>query len=408
MIEIAVIGFGVVGGGVVSLTDENAAMIKAAAGDDVHVKYILDLRDFPDSPYGNRVIHDVNTIIDDPAVSLVVETMGGVHPALEFSTAALKAGKHVVTSNKELVAKHGEELMRLADENGVAYLYEASVGGGIPLIRSIRTSLASDTVTAVRGILNGTTNYILTRMRDGGISFEDALAEAQQLGYAEKDPSADIHGFDAQRKIMILTAVATGVIVDEADVYTETMSKLTTADIDAAKRLGGAVRLIGSFIREGDGVSVSVCPRIVDGKNPLAHVDDVYNGVSAVTSLTGDVLYYGRGAGRYPTAGAVISDVTAALSGAYKTESNRTWQKASAGFVRPFAESKNRMYIRVADAPVQEVMDAARLLFGDVTDIPGTPAGVAEFVTPLLTEDAAAKAIAALPGTVQSVIRLLD
>lgn len=408
MIEIAVIGFGVVGGGVVSLTDENAAMIKAAAGDDVHVKYILDLRDFPDSPYGNRVIHDINTIIDDPAVSLVVETMGGVHPALEFSSAALKAGKHVVTSNKELVAKHGEELMRLADKNGVAYLYEASVGGGIPLIRSIRTSLASDTVTAVRGILNGTTNYILTRMRDGGISFEDALAEAQQLGYAEKDPSADIHGFDAQRKIMILTAVATGVIVDEADVYTETMSKLTTADIDAAKRLGGAVRLIGSFIREGDGVSVSVCPRIVDGKNPLAHVDDVYNGVSAVTSLTGDVVYYGRGAGRYPTAGAVISDVTAALSGAYKTESNRTWEKAPAGFVRPFAESKNRMYIRVADASVQEVMDAARLLFGDVTDIPGTPAGVAEFVTPLLTEDAAAKAIAALPGTVQSVIRLLD
>ncbi|MBQ8746336.1 MAG: homoserine dehydrogenase [Clostridia bacterium] len=407
MKKIAVIGFGVVGGGVVSLTDENAAMIREASGDDVYVKYILDLRDFPDSPYADRVIHDVNIIINDPEIDLVVETMGGVNPALAFSSAALKAGKHVVTSNKELVAKHGEELMRLADENGVAYLYEASVGGGIPLIRSIRTSLASDTVTAVRGILNGTTNYILTRMRDGGISFEEALAEAQQLGYAEKDPSADIHGFDAQRKIMILTAVATGVIVNEADVYTETMSKLTTADIDAAKRLGGAVRLIGSFVREGDGVSVSVCPRIVDGKNPLAHVDDVYNAVSAVTSLTGDVMYYGRGAGRYPTAGAVISDVTAALSGAYKTESNRTWKKAPAGFVRPFAESKNRMYIRVSDASVQEVMDAARLLFGDVTEVPGTPAGVAEFVTPILAEEAAAKAIAALPGTVESVLRLL-
>ena len=408
MKKIAVIGFGVVGGGVVSLTDENPAMIRAAAGDHVYVKYILDLRDFPDSPYADRVIHDVNIIMNDPEIELVVETMGGVNPALAFSTAALKAGKHVVTSNKELVAKHGEELMRLADENGVAYLYEASVGGGIPLIRSIRTSLASDIVTAVRGILNGTTNYILTRMRDGGISFEEALAEAQQLGYAEKDPSADIHGFDAQRKIMILTAVATGVIVNEADVYTETMSKLTTKDIDAAKRLGGAVRLIGSFVREGNGVSVSVCPRIVDGKNPLAHIDDVYNGVSAVTSLTGDVLYYGRGAGRYPTAGAVISDITAALSGAYKTEANRTWEKAPAGFVRPFAESKNRMYIRVADASVQEVMDAARLLFGDVTEFADTPAGVAEFVTPSLTEAAAAKAIASLPGTVESVLRLLD
>ncbi len=408
MKEIAVIGFGVVGGGVVSLTDENAAMIRAAAGDDVHVKYILDLRDFPDSPYADRVIHDVNTILNDPEVSLVVETMGGVNPALAFSSAALKAGKHVVTSNKELVAKHGEELMRLAAENGVAYLYEASVGGGIPLIRSIRTSLASDTVTAVRGILNGTTNYILTRMRDAGISFADALAEAQQLGYAEKDPSADIHGFDAQRKIMILTAVATGVIVNETDVYTETMSKLTTEDIDAAKRLGGAVRLIGSFVREGDGVSVSVCPRIVSGKNALAHVDDVYNAVSAVTSLTGDVMYYGRGAGRYPTAGAVISDVCAALSGAYKTESNRTWETAPADFVRPFAESKNRMYIRVDGAPVQEVLDAARLLFGDITEVPGTPAGKAEFVTPLLREDAAAKAIVALPGTAEAVIRLLD
>ena len=407
MKKIAVIGFGVVGGGVVSLTDENASLIAAAAGDSVYVKYILDLRDFPDSPYADRVIHDVNIIINDPEIDLVVETMGGVNPALAFSSAALKAGKHVVTSNKELVAKHGEELMRLADENGVAYLYEASVGGGIPLIRSIRTSLASDIVTAVRGILNGTTNYILTRMRDGGISFEEALAEAQQLGYAEKDPSADIHGFDAQRKIMILTAVATGIIVDEADVYTETMSKLTTADIDAAKRLGGAVRLIGSFVREGDGVSISVCPRIVDGKNALAHVDDVYNAVSAVTALTGDVMYYGRGAGRYPTAGAVISDVTAALSGAYKTESNRTWEKAPAGFVRPFAESKNRMYIRVTGASAQEVMDAARLLFGDVSEVPGTPAGVAEFVTPLLTEEAAAKAIAALPGTVESVLRLL-
>ncbi len=408
MKKIAVIGFGVVGGGVVSLTDENAAMIREASGDDVYVKYILDLRDFPDSPYADRVIHDVNIIINDPEIDLVVETMGGVNPALAFSSAALKAGKHVVTSNKELVAKHGEELMRLADENGVAYLYEASVGGGIPLIRSIRTSLASDTVTAVSGILNGTTNYILTRMRDGGISFEEALAEAQQLGYAEKDPSADIHGFDAQRKIMILTAVATGVIVNEADVYTETMSKLTTADMDAAKRLGGAVRLIGSFVREGDGVSVSVCPRIVPGNNALAYVNDVYNAVSAVTSLTGDVMYYGRGAGRYPTAGAVISDVTAALSGAYKTESNRTWEKAPAGFVRPFAEAGNRMYIRVTGAPVQEITDAARLLFGDVTEVPGTPAGVAEFVTPILTEDAAAKAIAALPGTVESVIRLLD
>ncbi len=408
MKEIAVIGFGVVGGGVVSLVDENASLIAAAAGDAVHVKYILDLRDFPDSPYADRVIHDVDTILSDPEIALVVETMGGVHPALEFSSAALKAGKHVVTSNKELVAKHGAELMQLADENGAAYLYEASVGGGIPLIRSIRTSLASDRVDAVNGILNGTTNYILTRMRDAGIAFDEALAEAQQLGYAEKDPSADIHGFDAQRKIMILTAVATGYIADESDVYAETMSKLTVADMDAAKRLGGAVRLIGSFKRDGDCASVSVCPRIVPGKNPLAHVDDVYNAAAVASALTGDVMYYGRGAGRYPTAGAVISDVVAALNGSYRTESGRRWEKAPAGFVKKFAESKNRMYIRVTGAPVQEVADAAHLLFGDVEAVPGTPAGTAEFITPLLEEQALAKGIAALPGTVESALRILD
>ena len=215
MKQIAVIGFGVVGGGVVSLIDENASYIREAVGEDVYVKYILDLRDFPDSPYGDRVIHDVEMIFADPEVSLVVETMGGVHPAREFSLRALSCGKHVITSNKELVAKHGAELMAKAKENGAAYLYEASVGGGVPLIRSMRTSLAGDRIDSVSGILNGTTNYILTRMRDGGISFEEALSEAQQLGYAEKDPSADIHGFDAQRKIMILCAVATGYIVEE-------------------------------------------------------------------------------------------------------------------------------------------------------------------------------------------------
>ncbi len=407
MKEIAVIGFGVVGGGVVSLVDENAERITAAVGETVHVKYILDLRDFPDSPYGERVVHDVNVIVNDPEISLVVETMGGVHPALEFSQSALSAGKHVVTSNKELVAKHGASLMRLASVHGVSYLYEASVGGGIPLIRSLRTSEATDTIEAISGIVNGTTNYILTRMRDGGISFDAALAEAQQLGYAERDPSADIHGFDAQRKIMILTAVATGCIVKEEDVYTETMSKITVADIDAAKRLGGAVRLVASMQMEGETAALSVCPRIVSGKNPLAHVDDVYNAVSATGSLTGDVMYYGRGAGRYPTAGAVISDVTAALNGAYRTEANRNWKEAPAGFTRDFADAKNRMYVRVTGAAVREVMDAAHLLFGDIAEVPGTPAGVAEFITPTLTERAIAEAVKSLPGTVESTLRML-
>lgn len=407
MKEIAVIGFGVVGGGVVSLIDDNADAIRAAAGDAVHVRYILDLRDFPDSPYGDRVVHDVQTILDDAEVSLVVETMGGVHPALEFSLAALSRGKHVVTSNKELVARHGVELLRTAAEHGAAYLYEASVGGGIPLIRSMRTSLAGDTIDGAAGILNGTTNYILTRMRTGGVPFADALAEAQQLGYAERDPSADIHGKDAQRKIMILAAVATGLLVREEDVPTESMANITVEDIEAAARLGGAVRLIGTFARREDGITLSVAPRIVPGGNPLAHIDDVYNGVSVRTRRTGDVLYYGRGAGRFPTAGAVVSDVIAALNGSYLTESRRMWEEAPAGFALSAGEECARVYVRLTDAPRTEALDAAGQLFGEITVPDGTPDGKTEFVTPELPLAAVEKALAALPGRVECRLRLL-
>lgn len=407
MKEIAVIGFGVVGAGVVSLVDENKERIFRAAGDGVHVKYILDLRDFPDSPYAARVIHDVNVILDDPAVDLVVETMGGTNPALDFSLRALRAGKHVVTSNKELVATHGVELLRTAKEHGVAYLYEASVGGGIPEIRSMRTSLAGDELDAVHGILNGTTNYILTRMREENISFDEALAEAQALGYAERDPSADIHGIDAQRKIMILAAIATGYLVSAEDVYTESMAHLTAADMDAAARLGGAIKLIGTFRREGDGAALSVCPQIVPGDSALSHIDGVYNGISVTGRLGGDVMYVGRGAGRYPTAAAVISDVIAALNGAYKTESTPTWEAAPAGFARDFGEVESRMYVRVSGAPRAEVLESARLLFGDVEECAGMLIGKAEFVTPMLKEAALTAALAALPGVVESKIRLM-
>lgn len=407
MKEIAVIGFGVVGGGVVSLIDENASAVREAAGDGVHVKYILDLRDFPDSPYADRVVHDIQTLLDDPEVALVVETMGGVHPALEFSLAALERGKHVVTSNKELVAKHGAELMRAADGHGAAYLYEASVGGGIPLIRSMRTSLAGDTIERVNGILNGTTNYILTRMRDSGVSFSDALAEAQQLGYAEKNPAADIHGMDAQRKIMILAAVATGFLVREEEVYTESMADVSPADIDAAVRLGGAVRLIGSLVREGERISISVCPRMVPGSSPLAHIDDVYNGISVQSRLSGDVMYYGRGAGRYPTAGAVISDVIAALNGSWRCEAKRVWHDAPAGMVIPFADTRCRMYIRLSEVPRTDALEAAGLLLGELEIPAGTPDGKTEFITPLLTQSEIDRILPALPGKRESALRLL-
>jgi homoserine dehydrogenase len=277
----------------------------------------------------------------------------------------------------------------------------------MPILFALSQSRQMDEVLSVSGILNGTTNYMLDAMQRKGCTYEDALKTAQQLGYAEKDPSADIHGFDAQRKIMILCAVATGYIVEESKVYTETMSKVTVEDIEAARRLGGAVRLIGSFRREESGVAISVCPRIVPGNNPLSGINDVYNGMSVTSRLTGDVMYYGRGAGRYPTAGAVIADVIAALNGAYKMESHPVWEAAPADFVCDFADSHSRVYVRVSGAARGEVLDSASLLLGDVEIPDGTPEGKVEFITGILPEKLIAEAIGKLPGKVEAALRFL-
>ncbi len=398
MKEIAVIGFGVVGGGVVSLLDKNAAAVAASVGEAVRVKYILDLREFPDSPYADRVIHDPEPLFTDPDVALIVETMGGVKPAFEYTSRALAAGKHVVTSNKELVATHGVELTKLAAEHGVAYLYEASVGGGIPLIRPMRTSLAGERISAVNGILNGTTNYILTKMREESAPFEDALAEAQRLGYAERDPSADVHGIDAQRKLMILTAVSTGFLPVVDDVYTETMTKVTPRDMDAARRAGCSVKLVASMKCEGDSVALSVCPRFVPKTDPLYAVDDVYNAVQVTGAETGDVMFYGRGAGRFPTAGAVISDIVAALNGAFRTERYAVWQPAPQGFVEPFAQSSSGWYLRLKKETSLPV-GAERL--------ESSPDGTAEYLTGPMKETDAAAFRASLGDDCLSAVRLL-
>jgi len=408
MINIAILGFGVVGGGITEVIEQNKKALKAYVGDDIYVKKILDLREFPDSPYGDRVVHDVNEIVGDPDIALVCETMGGVNPAFDFSCAMLKAGKHMVTANKELVAKKGLELTSLAKENGVHYLFEPSVGGGIPEIRSMRTSLAGDTITAIDGILNGTTNYILTRMKREGVDFTSTLKDAQRLGYAEANPSADVDGLDAQRKIMILTAVATGYLVKEEDVYCETMTKLTPADIDAAKRWGGAVKLLGSSrIGEGE-VSLYVAPFFVPESSPLAFVEDVYNAVHVTSPVTGDVMYYGRGAGRMPTAGAVVEDVASILSGLAAKEKKCEWQAAPAGYVKPFSENTFAYYIRTKADSKLEALEAASLSFGGITEIPGTPENVCEFITAEIEEKTAREIIASgALGEVESVIRIM-
>jgi len=405
MINIAILGFGVVGGGIAEVIRENGGIIKNRIGDEVNVKYILDLRDFPDSPWGDRVVHDIDVIVNDPEVSIVCEAMGGSHPALEFSLACMNAGKSVVTSNKEVVAKHGVELLTCAKENGVTYLYEAAVGGGIPVLRSLRTSLASDKINAITGILNGTTNYILTAMDKNGADFDTVLKEAQKLGYAEANPSADVDGIDAKRKIIILTAIATGMLVPDESVYAETMTKVSRADMDAAKRFGGTVKLLGRF-RRGDKLSVMVSPFFVPSDCPLSGVNDVFNGVMADCAMTGEVMYYGRGAGRYPTAAAMVSDVFAIASGADKSEYPAMWESADASAVRPIGEESFRFYMRVKNADCAGVCDKASELIGDVTVLAGTPAGYTEFITGAVANDAAMAAKDALGA--ESVIRVLD
>ncbi len=358
MKSIAIIGYGVVGGGITAVLEMNQAQVKRTAGDEVQVKYILDLREFPDSPYGDRVVHDIQPILDDPEVVLVCETMGGSHPAFEYSVSCMKAGKSVVTSNKEVVANYGDVLLQCARENGVQYLFEASVGGGIPVIRSLLTSAACDRIEKIAGIVNGTTNYILTKMENEGCSFESALAEAQMLGYAEKDPTADVDGIDAQRKIIILNALATGVLQDSGDVYAEGIRNITAADMTAAKKLGGSIKLIAG----SDTVSAYICPMIVKNEVPLAHIQDVFNGIMVTTSACGDILYYGRGAGRYPTAGAVVADVCAVLSGAAEREYTPVFAKSD---VKPprFEEIPFVTYIR-AECGRSELTD----LLKDVCD----------------------------------------
>ncbi len=409
MTNIGILGFGVVGSGIASVIKRNELPIRRMTSDTIRVKYILDKRDFPDSPYGDRVVRDLSKIVGDPEVSIICEAMGGVHPAYEFTMAAFTAGKSVVTSNKELVATCGVELMNAAKKHGVHYLFEASVGGGIPEIRSMRTSLAMDTVQKIDGIMNGTTNYILTRMKNDGVDFASALKEAQRLGYAEADPTADVDGIDAQRKIIILSAVTTDKLADSSAVYTETMSKITNLDMDAASRWGGTVKLIGSFRNYGDSMSLYVCPQFVSYSDPISHIEDVYNGIKVSLEMTGDVMYYGRGAGSYPTASAMVSDIVSIMTGAVKAELHMRWHRAEDSFIVPFENGSFRYYIRLKSDSAAESIEAVSLILGDVRKLSGSPKGYAEFITGAMKEkDMRAHLSAGELGDVESVIRILD
>lgn len=381
MINVAILGFGVVGSGTAEVIEKNKDVIKAKTGADITVKHILDLRDFPGSPFEALVTHDFNDIINDKDVDIVVEAMGGAHPAYDFSKAALEAGKNVVTSNKLVVAEFGTELLSIARENGVRYLFEASVGGGIPIIKPMMSDLAQNNVDGISGILNGTTNYILTQMSEKGTSFEDALKDAQIKGYAEADPTADIEGHDAARKIVILAALAYGKLLNPNAIHCEGITKIDSVDVAFAERLDGrSIKLIGHAEKVGEKILAFVAPRLISASNPLHDVSDVFNGILVSCDMLGDAMFYGRGAGKLPTASAVVSDV---IDVAVKIGTNAgfaKWADAQKGDVAPFADYVCAHYYRIEGCE-----KCMRKVFADVDSF-CTEGGECAFITKPMTE----------------------
>lgn len=309
MIKVAIMGYGTIGSGVYEILERNKEILTEKAGQEISVKYILDLRDFPGSSVEKKIVHDFSVICQDDEVKIVVETMGGLEPAYPFVKACLEAGKHVATSNKALVAAHGTELLAIAKEKHVNFMFEASVGGGIPIIRPLYRCLMGEKIEEITGILNGTTNFILTKMDKEGTSFEWALKEAQALGYAERNPEADVEGHDTCRKIAILTAMATGKEVNYEEIPTEGITKITDVDFRYAEALGTSIKLVGSSHMEGDNVYAWVAPLMIGKNSPLYAVSDVYNGIIVKGNMSGITMYYGSGAGKLPTASAVVADM---------------------------------------------------------------------------------------------------
>ena len=309
MVNVAVLGYGTIGSGVVEVLQTNTEVIAQRAGEEIAVKYILDLRDFPGDPNADKIVHDYDIIDKDEDVQVVVECMGGVEPAYTFVKRALLNGRSVATSNKELVAKHGAELIAIAHEKNINFLFEASVGGGIPIIRPLVQCLTADVIEEVSGILNGTTNYMLTRMKEEGISFEEALKEAQEKGYAELHPEADVEGYDACRKIAILSSLAFGQQVDFEDIYTEGITSITTEDIRYATAMNKSIKLLGNSWRVDGKIYAMVCPMLLDNAHPLSGVNDVFNAIFGRGNMVDETMFYGKGAGKLPTASAVAADV---------------------------------------------------------------------------------------------------
>lgn len=364
MVQVAIMGHGVVGSGVAEILLTHNESLKKKVHNEINIKYILDLREFPELPYADKFTKDFNDIVNDDEVKVVAEVMGGVNPAFDFVKRCLEAGKSVVTSNKELVAKKGAELLAVAKEHNVNFLFEASVGGGIPIIRPLNNCLVANEVDEIAGILNGTTNFILTKMITESMSFKDALALAQQLGYAERDPSADVEGHDACRKICILASLAFGKHVYPDNIHTEGITNISLEDVEYAERWGGVIKLIGDVKNTESGLlDIFVAPMLISNDSQLSSIDDVFNGILVKGDATGDVVFYGKGAGKLPTASAVVADIVDCVKH-IKARKYLYWEDCDGSNVMPYEQSVSAMYVRaIGDIKV------AKAVFGEVSKL---------------------------------------
>lgn len=402
MSKVAIMGFGTVGSGVYEVLKQNADSIGEKCNEKVEIKHILDIRDFDNHPDKHLFTKDFDVIAKDDDVNIAVEVMGGLHPAYEFTKQLLESGKSVVTSNKELVATYGTELLEIAEANNVNYFFEASVGGGIPVIRPMHQCLAANKMTRIAGILNGTTNYILTQMIEEGKSFDVALKDAQDKGYAERNPAADVEGHDACRKIAILSSLASGKFVDYKNIPTEGITNITLEDVKYAQKLGSVIKLIGyADIVDEKKILARVSPMMIEKKNPLSNVDDVFNAVMITGNMVGDIMFYGRGAGMLPTASAVVADVIDAVKHDGKSKRLK-WVASEEDIMIDTKEKQLRMFVRTtANA------DSVKSVFADADVVDGVVDGEIAFVTPCMAEKDIDKKLAEIGGVVSS-IRVLD
>ena len=376
-------GHGVVGSGVAEILTTHKQKLFSSLGEEIYLKHILDLREFPESPLCDRFTKDFEDIISDREVRVVIETMGGINPAYEFTKRCLKEGKSVVTSNKELVARHGAELLQLAKDNNANYLFEASVGGGIPILRPIHQCLVANEVDEIAGILNGTTNFILTKMIDENMPFDEALKLAQDLGYAERNPEADVEGHDACRKICILASLAYGRHIYPDNVHTEGITKITLEDVEYAASWGGVIKLIGKCRLLDSGLmDIMVAPMFVPCTSQLANINDVFNGIMVRGDCTGDVVFYGKGAGKLPTASAVVAD-TVDCCKHLKARKYLFWADTKEDCIAPYKESLTKIYLRLEASDAESAYNKAQDIFTDITRLEraAAPAGEVAFVT---------------------------